>query len=74
MNYAACNRFVKKQDILIFRQQIPVEMAGKQPMDMITYYRLFGMTRMPRDTTDVQTFHPDSKHIIVAHNQNVSPR
>ena len=47
-------------------------MSGKQPMDMITYYRLFGMTRMPEETTDIQTFNPHSKHIIVAHNKNVS--
>ena len=47
-------------------------MAGKQPMDMITYYRLFGMTRQPHETVDIQTFKTNSKHIIVAHNKNVS--
>ena len=47
-------------------------MAGKQPMDMITYYRLFGMTRQPQETVDVQTFNTNSKHITVAHNKNVS--
>ena len=57
---------------IYFRQKIPVEMAGKQPMDMITYYRLFGMTRMPREGTDAQTYNSNSKHIIVAHNKNVS--
>ena len=47
-------------------------MAGKQPMDMITYYRLFGMTRQPQETVDVQTFNTNSKHITAAHNKNVS--
>lgn len=55
---------------LIDEERIPVEMSGKQPMDMITYYRLFGMTRMPREGNDVQTFNSNSKHIIVAHNKN----
>ena len=41
-------------------------------MDMITYYRLFGMTRQPQETVDVQTFNTNSKHITVAHNKNVS--
>ena len=58
--------------ILVFRQKIPVEMSGKMPMDMITYYRLFGMNRQPHEGVDVQTFSSDSKHIIVAHNKNVS--
>ena len=60
------------QFIFYLREKIPVEMSGKQPMDMITYYRLFGTTRMPRELTDIQTFNPNSKHIIVAHNKNVS--
>ena len=47
-------------------------MSGKMPMDMITYYRLFGMNRQPHEGVDVQTFSSDSKHIIVAHNKNVS--
>jgi len=55
---------------LLDEQKIPVEMSGKMPMDMITYYRLFGMNRQPHEGVDVQTFSSDSKHIIVAHNKN----
>ena len=47
-------------------------MSGKAPMDMITYYRLFGMNRKPQEAIDIQTFNSNSKHIIVAHNKNVS--
>ena len=63
-------KFVPK--LLFFRQKLPVEMSGKAPMDMITYYRLFGMNRKPQEAIDIQTFNSNSKHIVVAHNKNVS--
>jgi len=55
---------------LLDQQKLPVEMSGKAPMDMITYYRLFGMNRKPQEAIDIQTFNSNSKHIVVAHNKN----
>lgn len=56
---------------LLDSQSIPVEMQGRSPLDMITYYRLFGVTRMPGLAVDRQTFHPNSNHIAVAYRNNV---
>ena len=66
-----------KRDPLDFKtmldnQTLPVEFAGKQPIDMKTYYNLFGVNRVPGEPKDSLIFNPNSKHIIVAHNKNVS--
>ena len=53
------------------RQTLPVEFAGKQPIDMKTYYNLFGVNRVPGEPKDSLIFNPNSKHIIIAHNKNV---
>lgn len=50
---------------------VPVEMSGKQPMDMIQYYRLFGATRIPGATKDGQRVTGNSDYGIVAHNGHV---
>ena len=45
-------------------------MMGKTPLDMIQYYLLFGVHRFPESPKDRLTFNSDSKHIVVAHNDN----
>ena len=57
---------------MLDNQTLPVEFAGKQPIDMKTYYNLFGVNRVPGEPKDSLIFNPNSKHIIVAHNKNVS--
>ena len=46
---------------------IPVDMSGKNPMDMRQYYRLFGATRIPGQTKDSQIVNGDSDYIVIAH-------
>jgi len=55
---------------MLDNQTLPVEFAGKQPIDMKTYYNLFGVNRVPGEPKDSLIFNPNSKHIIVAHNKN----
>ena len=57
---------------MLDNQTLPVEFARKQPIDMKTYYNLFGVNRVPGEPKDSLIFNPNSKHIIVAHNKNVS--
>ena len=57
---------------MLDNQTLPVEFAGKQPIDMKTYYNLIGVNRVPGEPKDSLIFNPNSKHIIVAHNKNVS--
>jgi carnitine O-acetyltransferase len=45
-------------------------MMGDTPLDMIQYYLVFGVHRFPESPKDRLTFNPDSKHIVVAHNDN----
>ena len=59
------------QCTIFCRQTLPVEFAGKQPIDMKTYYNLFGVNRVPGEPKDSLIFNPNSKHIIIAHNKNV---
>ena len=46
------------------------DVLGKTPLDMIQYYLLFGVNRFPEAPKDRLTFNSDSKHIVVAHNNN----
>jgi len=55
---------------MLDQQTLPVEFMGKQPVDMKTYYNLFGVNRVPRENVDQLMFNPNSKHIIIAHNKN----
>lgn len=55
---------------MLDKQTLPVEFAGKQPIDMKTYYNLFGVNRVPGEPKDSLIFNPNSKHIIIAHNKN----
>lgn len=56
---------------LIRRQCLPVEMMGKDPMDMEQYYMVYGTTRMPGKTKDYLSLNPNSKHMVVIHDNNV---
>jgi hypothetical protein len=52
-------------------------MLGDTPLDMLQYYLLFGVHRFPESPKDRLTYNTDSKHIVVAHNNNffkVSPQ
>ena len=46
-------------------------MMGKDPLDMEQHYQLFGSTRMPNANKDTVSLNPNSKHIVVLHNNNV---
>ncbi|XP_017769872.1 PREDICTED: carnitine O-acetyltransferase-like isoform X1 [Nicrophorus vespilloides] len=52
---------------LIDDDKIPVDMMGKEPLDMQQYKKVFGTCRNPALPRDVQEFNPQSNHIIVAH-------
>lgn len=45
---------------------------GKDPLDMNQYKKIFGTCRVPSAGQDMLQFNPDSKYIIVAHNNHVS--
>ncbi len=45
-------------------------MLGDTPLDMLQYYLLFGVHRFPESPKDRLTYNTDSKHIVVAHNNN----
>ena len=62
--------------VLIYKSQldeglVQVEVSGKEPMDMIQYFRLFGATRLPGSTRDTQRFCPQSHHFLLLHQGNV---
>ncbi len=63
---------------LIFKQFFLFpDMLGDTPLDMLQYYLLFGVHRFPESPKDRLTYNTDSKHIVVAHNNNffkVSPQ
>nr|CAI5848338.1 unnamed protein product [Callosobruchus analis] len=54
----------------IFGDQIPLEMMGASPLDMNQYKKVFGTCRIPGERRDSLQFNPDSRHIIVARNNN----
>lgn len=53
-----------------FREQIPVEMMGKNPLDMSQYKKIFGTCRIPGERRDKLSFN-DSKYVTVIHNNHV---
>ncbi len=52
-------------------QCYPVETLGKAPMDMEQFYSLLGTTRIPGRNRDSLSMNPNSKHIVVMHQNNV---
>ena len=59
-------------NIVHFRNQLEPDKLGESYLDMSQYYRLFGTIRTPGPNCDELTLNPDSRHIIVAHNNQVS--
>ncbi|CAH2104729.1 unnamed protein product [Euphydryas editha] len=55
---------------LIDNDKIPVEMMGKNPLDMSQYKKIFGTCRIPFEKRDKLSFN-DSKHITVIHNNHI---
>ncbi len=62
--------FVDMKEV-IDRQRYPVETMGKSPMDMEQYFFLLGTTRIPGRNRDTLRMHPNSRHIVVMHLNNV---
>lgn len=56
--------------IFYFSDKIPVEMMGKNQLDMSQYKKIFGTCRIPFEKRDKLSFN-DSKHITVIHNNHV---
>lgn len=57
--------------LLFYRDKIPLDMMGKDPLDMNQYKKVFGTCRIPGLKRDRLEFHPDSTHIVVACNNQV---
>ncbi|XP_045459314.1 carnitine O-acetyltransferase-like [Melitaea cinxia] len=55
---------------LIDNDKIPVEMMGKNQLDMSQYKKIFGTCRIPFEKRDKLSFN-DSKHITVIHNNHI---
>ncbi|CAH0726668.1 unnamed protein product, partial [Brenthis ino] len=55
---------------LIDNDKIPVEMMGKNPLDMSQYKKVFGTCRIPMEKRDKLSFN-DSKHMTVMHNNHI---
>ena len=53
--------------IAVDEQSIPVDRQAGKPLDMQQYFKVFGTTRMPGAPSDTQSFHPESRHIVVIH-------
>lgn len=50
---------------LIDAGKVPVEYAGKLPLDMQQYKKIFGTCRIPGIERDNLSFHPESQHIVL---------
>lgn len=51
--------------------KMPIDMMGKDPLDMNQYKKIFGTCRIPGIKRDALEYNPQSKHIVVARNNNV---
>lgn len=56
--------------LLIDRDGIPSDKMGKDPLDMNQYKKIFGTCRVPASPRDQIQFNQNSKHIVVAINNN----
>lgn len=45
---------------------------GKEPLDMNQYKKIFGTCRIPGEKLDGLEYNSDSRHIVIAKNNNVS--
>lgn len=57
---------------MIDHNEIAVEKAGKFPLDMAQYNKIYGTCRIPARDVDDIVFNPHSKHIVVAYRNGVS--
>lgn len=55
---------------LIDGDKIPVEMMGKNPLDMSQYKKIFGTCRIPWEKRDKLSYN-NSKHVTVIHNNHI---
>ncbi|XP_068621094.1 carnitine O-acetyltransferase-like isoform X2 [Battus philenor] len=55
---------------LIDGDKIPVEMMGKNPLDMAQYKKIFGTCRIPGEKQDKLSFN-DSKYVTVCHKNHI---
>lgn len=56
---------------MIDHNEIPAEKAGKFPLDMAQYKKIYGTCRVPARDVDEISFNPNSRHIIVAYKNGV---
>lgn len=56
---------------MIDHNEIAAEKAGKFPLDMAQYKKIYGTCRVPAREVDEIVFNPNSKHIIVAYKNGV---
>ncbi|KAB7506160.1 Carnitine O-acetyltransferase [Armadillidium nasatum] len=60
--------------IMVDEKTVPLDMMGKDPLDMSQYFKIFGTCRIPGVTRDSIAFHGQSDnpptHIVVAHNNH----
>lgn len=57
---------------MIDYNEIPTEKAGKFPLDMSQYKKIFGTCRIPAREMDKLSYNPRSRHIVVAYRNGVS--
>lgn len=57
---------------MIDHNEIPTERAGKYPLDMSQYKKIFGTCRIPAHEVDRIEFNPKSRYIVVAFKNGVS--
>lgn len=56
---------------MIDHNEIPTEKAGKYPLDMGQYKKIFGTCRIPAPEIDRIEYNPKSRHIVVAFKNGV---
>ncbi|KAJ8983433.1 hypothetical protein NQ317_005898 [Molorchus minor] len=56
--------------LVIDGDKIPIDKMGKDPLDMNQYKKIFGTCRIPGEKRDTLEFNSNSRHIIVARNNN----
>lgn len=59
---------------MIDHNEIPTEKAGKFPLDMSQYKKIFGTCRIPAPKVDNIEYNPKSRHIVVIFKNGVSQK
>ncbi|KAJ8960981.1 hypothetical protein NQ318_020285 [Aromia moschata] len=54
----------------IDRDKIPLDRMGRDPLDMNQYKKIFGTCRIPGEKRDSLEYNSDSRHIVIARNNN----